>query len=238
MRLVLVWVSLLGLSLGASLDHKLKPCRSPSVKSGAITLLTQNEAAFFNVIFAYDEKLQRIRMFEAGTYHNQSFTNNVLLLYTEGVMYEINSTASTCVKKPLKTDVQPLRVPFGANLLGKYVVGSNSRPEEGLALSTWIGHAPDVGVNYLMTVTNVGCVPISNMYQTREHSWVTLSFMNIDTDAVASNALDPPSFCPGPDVQPEGPPLDFVTIFLNMRRVARENSLNSYTSLSQLPFTA
>lgn len=230
MRLVMLLVSVLQLSLTANPEEKPKPCKSPPLMSGTFSFGTLNEEAWFVAPYEYDALLQRIRISDLGTYQNQSSSYNILLLYSEGVMYEINSTASTCAKKPLKTDLQPLGVPSSAKPTGQFAMGSTAAPGEGLLLNTWAGQAPDIGVKYMVTVTEVGCVPISFIWYTQAYGTIMLSFINTVKGLIDPNVLNPPSFCPGPEVQPEGPPVDFLAIIINMKNNAKENRLASFMS--------
>lgn len=225
MRLVLLLSCLLGLSLGADLEKKPKPCKSPPLLSGGLSYATQSEEAWFYAPYEYDSLLERIRFSEVGSNHSQSFTYNALLLYKEGVMYEINSTALTCIKKPLKTEFQPWEVPSNASLLLQYVIGSSSGPGEGLLVNTWGGLDPD-GAKYMMTTTVFGCVPTTHVYQTKQFGWVVFSFINNVKGIVDPNALNPPSFCPDPESEPEGTPVDVFTVIDDMRKNARARDKN------------
>uniref|UniRef100_A0A8C6S8A4 Ependymin n=2 Tax=Neogobius melanostomus TaxID=47308 RepID=A0A8C6S8A4_9GOBI len=217
MRLVLLLLAcLLGLSLGASLERKPHHCKSPPLLTGAFTFATQNEKAWAYGGYEYDAMGERIRIFEVGTYDKKNFTYNALLLYREGVMYEINDQAKTCKKNPLQTDFKPFGVPANATLLGQAVIGSSSGPGQGLLVNSWTGQFPN-GVKYMMTMTAFGCIPVSYLYQTKEFGWVSVSYINNVMGIVDPGALNPPPFCSGLEVQPEGKPVDFFTVIENMR---------------------
>uniref|UniRef100_A0A3B4AJH0 Ependymin-like 1 n=1 Tax=Periophthalmus magnuspinnatus TaxID=409849 RepID=A0A3B4AJH0_9GOBI len=216
MRSVLLLACLLGLSLAASLERKPHHCS----KYLCIAFVsTQNEKAWFYAGYEYDAWQQRIRLYETGTYNNQSFTYDVLLLYGEGVMYQIDTKASKCTKQPLQADFMPLGVPPNASLLGQYVIGSSSGPGEGLLVDTWQGKAPD-GAQYMVTVTEFGCIPVSTLYQTKEYGWIVVSYINTIKGILDPSSLSPPSFCPGLDAKPEGTPVDFFTVVSNLKKIA------------------
>lgn len=60
-------------------------------------------------------------------------------------MYKINERNKTCEKVPLKVDFQPMAVPKDASLLNQVILGSSSRPGEGLLVNTWYGDLPNKG---------------------------------------------------------------------------------------------
>uniref|UniRef100_A0A3B4AJR8 Ependymin-like 1 n=1 Tax=Periophthalmus magnuspinnatus TaxID=409849 RepID=A0A3B4AJR8_9GOBI len=251
MRSVLLLACLLGLSLAASLERKPHHCskylciafvviyiaifthlhvfaffpnlESPGLLTGGFTFSTQNEKAWFYAGYEYDAWQQRIRLYETGTYNNQSFTYDVLLLYGEGVMYQIDTKASKCTKQPLQADFMPLGVPPNASLLGQYVIGSSSGPGEGLLVDTWFKiliFKEGVLSQYMVTVTEFGCIPVSTLYQTKEYGWIVVSYINTIKGILDPSSLSPPSFCPGLDAKPEGTPVDFFTVVSNLKKIA------------------
>uniref|UniRef100_A0A8C6WZQ6 Ependymin-like 1 n=1 Tax=Neogobius melanostomus TaxID=47308 RepID=A0A8C6WZQ6_9GOBI len=198
MRLMLVLACLLGLSLGASLEKERKPHHCSK--------------AWAYAPYEYDAIEERIRIYEVGTFQNQSFTYDVLLLFREGVMYEIDDQSFKCVKRAITGDFQPIEVPASATLLGSAVIGSSSGHGEGLLVNTWTGQAPDGG-KYILTMTDFGCIPVSNVLQTEPFNWMIFSYINTVIGIADPDTLNPPPFCPGREVPSEGEPVDFFTFF-------------------------
>ncbi|XP_028285560.1 ependymin-like 1 [Parambassis ranga] len=204
--------------LAACLAKKPHPCYSPPLLTGALTVSTQNEKLWTFARYLYDALGQRVRLMELGTYENKSFTYDVLLLYREAAMYEINSTNRTCKKSPLKADFQPLAIPKDAALLGQVVVGSSSGPGEGLLVNTWGGDLPNKGGKYMSTVTEFGCIPVSTVTHTDQFGWVVTSFFNNVIGIDDPGQLNPPDFCPNKDtMDSDVEPKDFLSLFLNKR---------------------
>lgn len=175
---------------------------------------TQNEKLWAYAKYLYDAMGHRIRLFEIGKYNNQSFTIDVLLLYREGVMYEINDKAKTCQKKPLKVDFQPLKIPDEASFIGQFVIGSSSGPGEGLLVNSWQGDIPNEG-KYFATVTEFGCIPVSVVYQTKQFGWAVTSYLDNLIGIIDPNLLNPPSFCPALEAEVDSgeEPVDFLNVF-------------------------
>ncbi|KAM9827815.1 ependymin-like 1 [Neosynchiropus ocellatus] len=194
----------------------LKPrrCYSPPLLSGALTVATQNEQVWAYSRYMYDALGQRIRLHEFGVYQNETFTLDVLLLYRESIMFEIDRKAQTCKKRPLQVDFQPLAIPQNASFLGQAVVGGSSGPGQGLLVNTWVGLLPNNAGRYLTTVTEFGCIPVSISYQTPQYGWMVLSYFNNVIGLIDPNELNPPAFCMGDSVQVEEKPGHFFSAFL------------------------
>ncbi|XP_037116370.1 ependymin-like 1 [Syngnathus acus] len=211
MRLFLVLVCF----LAACAAQKPHPCVSPSLLSGQFSVSTQNEQLWAFARFLYDALGQRIRLQEFGFYQNKTFTYDTLLLYREGVMYEINNRDKKCMKRPLQGDFHPMEVPKNASLLGQVVVGSSSAPGQGLLVNTWTGEFP-ANAPYLFTVTEFGCIPVSTAFKTQPFGWIVTSFFNNVIGISDPNELNPPSFCQ--DAEEEEEPVNFVSL-LQMKSV-------------------
>nr|XP_057921587.1 ependymin-2-like [Doryrhamphus excisus] len=196
--------------LAACLAQKPRPCMSPPLLSGEMSVATQNEKLFAFIRYLYDALGERVRLQEMGYYQNQSFTYDALLLFREATMYEINNQDHTCKRKPLKVDFHPMAIPKNATLLGQAVLGSSSGPGEGLLVNSWTGTIPNTGGHYLSTVTEFGCIPISTAYQTKSFGWMVTSFVNNVIGILDPSQLNPPDFCQ--DASHEEP-VDFFSLF-------------------------
>ncbi|KAM4714115.1 ependymin-2-like [Anableps anableps] len=204
--------------LAACLAEKLHPCESPPLLTGALTVSTQNEKLWTYAKYLYDALGHRVRLMELGIYENKTFTYDVLLLYREATMYEIHYHNRTCKKMPLKIEFHPLAIPKDATLLGQAVVGSSSRPEQGLLVNTWTGDLPDKSGKYLSVVTEFGCIPVNTNYQTKQYGWVVISFFNNVIGIDDPNLLNPPSFCSDADIkESQEEPVDFFSLFQNKK---------------------
>lgn len=211
MRLIVVLVFV----LGACLAGKPKPCKSPPLMSGALTVSTQNERLWVYAKYFYDSLGQRLRLFEFVTYDNKTFTYDILMLYREQVVYQIFDKNRTCTVTPLKGDFVPIEVPGGASLLGQAVLGSSSGPGQGLLVNTWTGDVPQFGGKYMITMTEFGCIPVSWASQTKEYGWMVVSYFNNVIGISEPSLLNPPSFCPGSDkaAETDKEPVDFFSMF-------------------------
>ncbi|XP_045920115.1 ependymin-2-like [Micropterus dolomieu] len=202
--------------LTGCLAEKPHPCSSPPLLSGALTMSTQNEKLWAYATYLYDALGQRTRLSEMGTYENKTFTFDILLLFKEGTMYEINEHDRTCKKRPLKADFQPLEVPKNASLLAQVVLGSSSGPGQGLLVNSWMGDLPNNAGKFVTTVTEFGCIPVSTVYHTDQFGWAVISFFNNIIGISDPSLLSPPDFCPSAEMEVDiEEPANFLSLFNN-----------------------
>ncbi|XP_054457421.1 ependymin-like [Anoplopoma fimbria] len=210
MRALILFVCL---SVGC-LAQRPQPCTSPPLLTGSLSVSTQSEKLMAYAEYSYDALGKRIRLTEFGSYRNKTFHLDVLLLFSKGVMYEINNKNRTCCKKPLSADFHPMEIPRNASLLGQVVIGSSSGPGQGLLVNTWGGELQmkKEPAKYMSTVTEFGCIPVTTLFHTNRSGWMMTNFFNNVIGLVEPQRLVPPEFCK--DVQlEEGPDEDPLTFF-------------------------
>ncbi|XP_034066505.1 ependymin-like 1 [Gymnodraco acuticeps] len=199
------------------LAQRPKPCKSPRLLTGTLSVATQKENLMAYAKYTYDALGQRIRLREFGSYDNKSFHFDVLLLFQKGVMYKIDKKNKTCCKKPLKTDFHPLAIPEDANLLGQVVLGSSSGPGQGVLVNSWEGELQmkNRTAKYFSTVTEFGCVPITTMFHTSQSGWMVTSFFNNVIGLAEPQELIPPHFCKDAQLEEEEDedPATFFSLF-------------------------
>ncbi|KAL6480906.1 hypothetical protein MHYP_G00119390 [Metynnis hypsauchen] len=175
--------------------HPPHPCKSPPELQGSLTVAAASGDYFLFGKYIYDAIGQRIRFGDFGQYKNETFHDDVLLLYKEGVMYRINKKNQTCTKKELSDTFHPMEIPANATLLGQVILGSFSGPGEGLLVNSWSGEIPASDATYFLTFTEFGCLPISSSYHTPQTGWIVTSYFNIIVGIKDPSPLTPPPFC-------------------------------------------
>ncbi|XP_062300654.1 ependymin-2-like [Scomber scombrus] len=212
MRLLVAFTCL----LAGCLAQKPQPCASPALMTGAFTVTTQNEKLEMYCKYEYDALGQRMRVKQQGTYQTKPFTRDYLLLFREGAMYQIFDTNRTCIKSALKDKFHPMEIPKDATLQGQVVLGSPSAPGQGLLVNTWTGDMPDKKGKYLSTVTEFGCIPINNSYQSDEYGWVVVNLYDNVNGIVDPGQLNPPDFCRDTVMKTDEEPKNFLSLFHNL----------------------
>ncbi|RVE60188.1 hypothetical protein OJAV_G00178400 [Oryzias javanicus] len=199
------------------LAQRPQPCMSPPLMSGFLSVSTQNEKLAAYARYFYDAFGKRIRLREMGTYNNQTFHLDALLLFRKGVLYKINQRNQTCTKKRLCAAFHPLAVPRNSSLLGQAVLGSSSGPGQGVLVNTWTGqvHMSNRTAAYMSTVTEFGCIPISTLYHTNKNGWMVTSFFNNVIGLTNPQELIPPPFCDNAVLEEEEgeEPATFFSLF-------------------------
>nr|WAJ59520.1 epdl2 protein [Gymnarchus niloticus] len=183
---------LLAVNEGAKTPH---PCKSPPLMVGRLSYVNPKGETVVYERFSYDALARRIRIRAAVTVGNQTIFEDLLLLYQEGVMYEISYRNETCKKIALKTPFQPIEIPSNAHLMGEVILGSSSAPGMGLLVNVWDGTVPELKANYQLAFTEFGCLPVSYVYHTKETGMEFASFYDFVLGIEDPNEFIPPPFC-------------------------------------------
>ncbi|KAM8747224.1 ependymin-1-like [Acanthopagrus schlegelii] len=201
--------------LACCLAQEPHPCRSPPFLTGALTVSTQNEKLWAYANYEYDAFGRRLRLTEIANYENKTLTIDLLMLYREAAMYEIDTKTRTCKKLPLKEDFHPWEIPKSASLVGQAVLGSSSGPGQGLLVNTWIGDLPQGGGKFVCTVTEFGCIPVNTVYHTDQFGWMVTSLFNNVIGITDPGKLDLPDFCQSAEIETgrEEEPDSFLKLF-------------------------
>ncbi|XP_033839396.1 uncharacterized protein LOC117386177 isoform X2 [Periophthalmus magnuspinnatus] len=128
-----------------------------------------------------------------------------------GAMYEMDVLTSTCSKRPLRTDYQPIGIPDHATFMMPLVLGILSVPSAGVQINSWQGYTLR-GEQYSKLVTEVECVPYHTIFYTEKHGEVVMVFLNSTMHRTALDDLSPPRFCPDQDAHPTGRPVDLIEL--------------------------
>ncbi|XP_060773064.1 ependymin-like 1 [Neoarius graeffei] len=194
---------------GGCLAQKPRPCTSPPLLEGSLSVATQNGGYSIYGKYAYDAILQRIRFGEFVLYKNQTFVKDALLLYNEHVMYLIDSDKKTCQKQKLTSQFHPMKIPYNSTLIGQFVIGSLSAPGEGLLVNSWAGENQG---QYMLTFTEFGCLPVSALFNRPKPGWIVTNFFNIIRGIKNPSVFIPPPFCQSAKLE-TGEEADFFSAF-------------------------
>ncbi|KAI7796327.1 ependymin [Triplophysa rosa] len=195
MKILFVILVCLILILG-SCAQKPHPCRAPPLLEGKLTVLVPGEKIRVYEKFYYDAIGQNVCVVAYGKEDNKTIFADRLLLFREGVKYDIHYHNQTCVKTALKEPFVPIEVPHDAHFLHQLVIGSSSRPGEGLLVNNWEGIVPQTKEHYFMSFTEFGCLPIYSIYFTEKMDVdIMTSFYDLVNGIEDPEVFIPPSFC-------------------------------------------
>lgn len=184
------------------------PPESPDLFVGSYSVATQDEKVYAVGKFAYDAINKRIHLGEMGTYEHKNFTYEAIMLYQQGVMYEIHRHDQTCVKKALKDDFHPFEVPKDAGFMGQAVLGTLAYPGQGLVVNTWMGQMTNQSDSYMVSFTESDCLPVSGFFKTKDMGWMSLSYHDNSFGVPDPDAFVPPPFCQKAKLE-DGEKVDF-----------------------------
>ncbi|XP_052444840.1 ependymin [Carassius gibelio] len=187
----------------SSCAQRPEPCKSPPLLEGALSAFIPGQHLRVFEKFSYDAYGQNVRVLAAGKEGNQTFFVDRLLLFKEGVNYEIHYHNKTCIKKALKEPFRHIGVPHDAHFLNQMVLGSSSLPEQGLLVNNWNGTVEETKEHYLLTFTAFGCVPLYTLDFTQKGELsIMTSFFDLVEGIEDPNVFIPPSFCDSVEVLP------------------------------------
>ncbi|XP_062372249.1 ependymin-like isoform X3 [Sardina pilchardus] len=133
-----------------------------------------------------------------------------------GLRYNINHANQTCVKEALQSDFHPMAVPKSASFLSQVVLGTSSTPGQGLLVNTWWGDVRESegDGHYVMSFTELSCLPVSGLFYTEDKRWISVSFYNNFLGIDDPNRFIPPPFCKDAEVERDihGGVTDFFSI--------------------------
>ncbi|XP_056449550.1 ependymin-like [Gadus chalcogrammus] len=196
---VVAALCLMGLSPSLADHHQ--ACHSPNM-TGTVAMSDLRNGAKVVAEFVYDPLARKLRMKTAPwpgfVTTNSSRNLDLLLLFDQGVFYEIDSKNQSCEKKVLHSAVSSMEVPPSASFSVKTTLGSETVAGEGLTLSMWKGTVPKTQGTYCTAVTE-GCMPVSTTY-TSNSSIIIVSHIQVETEIKDPEKLCVPSFCEGEEV--------------------------------------
>ncbi|XP_018607360.1 ependymin [Scleropages formosus] len=177
---------------GAQKPH---PCKSPPLMVGRLSALNPKGHVAAYERFSYDALERRIRVRALVFVDNSTMYEEALLLFREGVLYEIFHQNQTCKRSELKEPFQPIEVPHDAQLLGQLILGSSSAPGSGLLVNSWEKSVPEIKTKFFMTFTEFACIPVSIASHTENTGWTMTSFYDLVIGIEDPDEFIPPPFC-------------------------------------------
>ncbi|XP_005806559.1 ependymin-like [Xiphophorus maculatus] len=198
------------LLLVAATSQAPKPCFAPELLTGGVSVMAAGGLMTTSGAVAYDALGQRLRARHYGSFGNLTVAVDELMLYQQEVMYEINWSAQTCRKLPLDTYFIPMQVPEDASLLGQTILGSSSSWGMGLLTNTWVGQFPN-NDSYLLTFTEIGCLPVTLTNYSPKIGWTTISTYNWVIGMSNPEDFFPPAFCYDAKMEKSAKPQTFFS---------------------------
>ncbi|XP_048122988.1 ependymin-like [Alosa alosa] len=145
--------------------------------------------------FTYDGLGKQLHIRNMGIVNNKPSAKDLLILYNEGVLNNIDYSKWTCKKRLMNSDFIPLGVPEGATQAGQVVAGSSSLSGMDVLVNSWKGAIHQGNGYYQSTFTEFGCLPMTNLLYTPQTHWTSISYYNILLGIMNPMDFIPPFFC-------------------------------------------
>ncbi|KAL0993945.1 hypothetical protein UPYG_G00115900 [Umbra pygmaea] len=171
------------------------PCKSPPLLEGKLALAIIKNKTFGIEKFAYNAFDERVHVRVRLDVDNKTIYSDTLVLYREGVAFEIFRHNQTCTKVHFKDHWKPIEIPRDAKFLSQMIIGSFSEPGDGLLVNNWSGKVEEPPLKYLITFTEFGCLPVYGWYDMPGQDVLGVSFFDIVIGVEDPNIFIPPSFC-------------------------------------------
>uniref|UniRef100_UPI00398F2E8A ependymin-like n=1 Tax=Pristiophorus japonicus TaxID=55135 RepID=UPI00398F2E8A len=170
-----------------------QPCNTPPLLEGEMAVLHLIKNNGWIGRFAYDSIGKRMYFDRSSFGMNRTLNELNILLFNESVGYRFYPDNRTCVKYPLLVPFTKFSIPRNATFGGKVYLGTSSVPAAGLLVSFWRSKVH--GEFSQLTVTESGCVPVSELSNTKELGWVIESYFNLSLGISDPNVFVPPPEC-------------------------------------------
>ncbi|XP_062244476.1 ependymin-like [Platichthys flesus] len=187
-------LSCLGLLLAAAVAQDPKPCVSPPLMSGGVSVMSGNGSLMSTGTISFDAYGQRMRVRNYVMNGNQTYGVDQLMLFNQKVYYEIDWSIMTCKKMMLDDAFIPMHVPSDAKLSAQVFLGSSSSWGMGVLVNNWYGSLPNNG-KYTTVFTEIGCIPMVYNAYTPASGWMTISTFNWVVGNTNPQDYVPPFIC-------------------------------------------
>ncbi|XP_068730007.1 mammalian ependymin-related protein 1-like [Montipora capricornis] len=175
----------------------LKPCETPMVWNARSMMVDLSKDVTVFSKFSYDAEDERLSMEEMVELHAQKKKEfyKFIFIYKEQVLYQLRMENMTekCIKTDLTEPFKKIRVPENATSVGDLTIGSNAEPGLGVNVAVFAGETPE-GDPYYLTVTEEGCVPVSEGIRSKKYGYIHTSFFDVEL-GVDPNVFVPPESC-------------------------------------------
>ncbi|KAJ7995964.1 hypothetical protein DPEC_G00232160 [Dallia pectoralis] len=194
-----IWLCLGATALADSHGHQ--QCTSPNM-TGVLTVMSLHGGELKATgHYSYDTTDKKLRFTESEMHLNKSeHLEDYLMLFDEGVFYDIDMKNQTCKKMSLHSKAHALDLPAGAVHQVELFLGSETNQDENIKVNVWMGSVSENKGQYSASTTVGDCLPLSVFYST---STITLLFSNsqVVTEVKSPEALILPSFCEGLELE-------------------------------------
>ncbi|XP_021036270.1 mammalian ependymin-related protein 1 [Mus caroli] len=187
-----VWV-LCGLGMAGSLGTP-QPCQAPQQWEGRQVLYQQSSGHNNRALVSYDGLNQRVRVLdERKALIPCKRLFEYILLYKEGVMFQIEQATKQCAKIPLVESWDPLDIPQNSTFEDQYSIGG---PQEQIMVQEWSDRRTARSYEtWIGVYTAKDCYPVQETFIRNYTVVMSTRFFDVQLGIKDPSVFTPPSTC-------------------------------------------
>ncbi|XP_052584081.1 mammalian ependymin-related protein 1 [Peromyscus californicus insignis] len=190
-----VWAvcGLCGLGTAAS-PGTAQPCQAPQQWEGRQVLYQQSSGHNSRALLSYDGLNQRVRVLdERKALIPCKRLFEYILLYKDGVMFQIEQATKQCAKISLKEPWDPLDIPQNSTFEDQYSIGG---PQEQITVQEWSDRKTARSYEtWIGVYTAKDCYPVQETFIRNYTVVLSTRFFDVQLGIKDPSVFTPPSTC-------------------------------------------
>ncbi|XP_069870293.1 mammalian ependymin-related protein 1 isoform X1 [Dipodomys merriami] len=191
-----VWLLWGGLCVlgAAGLPSAPRPCQAPQQWEGRQVVYEQRSGRNSRALLAYDGPGRRVRVLdERKALIPCKRLFEYILLYEEGVMFQIEQVTKQCSKIPLTEPWDPLDIPQNSTFEDEYSIGG---PQEQITVQEWSDRKSARSYEtWIGVYTAKDCYPVQEMFIRNYSVVLSTRFFDVQLGIKDPSVFNPPSTC-------------------------------------------
>ncbi|XP_003470134.1 mammalian ependymin-related protein 1 [Cavia porcellus] len=192
-----LWVCALGglCALGtAGFPGTPRPCQAPQQWEGRQVVYQQSSGHNSRALLSYDGPNQRVRVLdERKALIPCKRLFEYILLYKDGVMFQIEQATKQCAKIPLTKTWDPLDIPDNSTFEDQYSIGG---PQEQITVQEWSNRkSARTYETWIGVYTAKDCYPVQETFIHNFSVVLSTRFFDVQLGIKDPSVFTPPSTC-------------------------------------------
>eukprot|EP00069_Balaena_mysticetus_P011635 bmy_07179T0 len=182
-----------------------RPCQAPQQWEGRQVLYRQSTGRYSRALLSYDGLNQRVRVLderkalipckspELFSFNLSSRLFEYILLYKDGVMFQIEQATKQCSKITLTYPWDPLDIPQNSTFEDQYSIGG---PQEQITVQEWSDRKSARSYETWIGIYTVkDCYPVQETFTKNYSVILSTRFFDIQLGIKDPSVFTPPSTC-------------------------------------------
>ncbi|XP_008589926.1 PREDICTED: LOW QUALITY PROTEIN: mammalian ependymin-related protein 1 [Galeopterus variegatus] len=171
-----------------------RPCQAPQQWEGRRVLYRQSSGRYSRALLSYDGLHQRLRVLdERKALIPCKRLFEYILLYKDGVMFQIEQATKQCSKIALKDPWDPLDIPQNSTFEDQYSIGG---PQEKVTVQEWSDRKSARAYETWIGIYTVkDCYPVQETFTKNYSVILSMRFFDVQLGIKDPSVFSPPSTC-------------------------------------------